>query len=214
MIRLLFTPLIVLWLLFISLIGLVHAHPYGQNAEFQDFFDQLEACVTPCFMGIQPGVTTISDAANRLESRGWNQITESYNTVLPFYIYFQWTGGADRLIDTDSLIGLYLKNGIIETINVPMRISLGDIWAAKGQADWAFGAGFSDFHGVHHAIGYQEAGQVFLFIAPYRVPGKLRRLLHAPITLSLTVDLPPAVYPHPSLRGILEGQARMLGIED
>ena len=210
MIRFLLAPLMVLPLLFVSLISVVHTHVYDTNAALESFLSALESCDSLCFMGIRPGVTSTIDGFDRLKSHGWTQVTEVYNTIYPFYLYFQATGEVDGVIDSDSLIGLYLKDGIIQSINIPMRVSLGDIWTAKGQADWAFGSGLNSSQGMNHAIGYGETGPIFLFTAPTGVRDRLRRLIDSPITLSLTVEMPPATYQHPSLRGILDGQAQIL----
>lgn len=53
--------------LFTMLMLLIHAQPYD-DMELRAFLTPPDGCPAPCFMGIQPGLTTLRDTAKHLKS--------------------------------------------------------------------------------------------------------------------------------------------------
>jgi hypothetical protein len=50
-----------LTLIFGTAIGLVRARPYD-DPEMRGFLTPPQGCAAPCFLGVQPGVTSVDDA--------------------------------------------------------------------------------------------------------------------------------------------------------
>jgi hypothetical protein len=207
MIRILSALIFRLFIVFAAVIVLIRAHPYS-SGELRESFAPPAGCSVPCFMDVQPGVTAGAEARRRLVDHGWVEITQSFNSELTQFIYLQWRGDQYDWIDREKLASVKVEDGIIQSINIPTRISLGDVWLAFGKADWAFGVSYGTFEGVDHAIGYGEPALMFWWVVPYRGANKLERMLKANTVLSLVSTEPPLVLQNPSLYDILNGSAR------
>ena len=87
--------MLMLFSLFAAGVLLVRVQPQDDHAVSSLLMS--DDCASPCSMGIQPGITTASDAVKRLENHDWVQNIEAHYTdfgqsINTFwgYIYWQW----------------------------------------------------------------------------------------------------------------------------
>lgn len=100
----------------------VCTQPYDRH-NLQDFL-LLDACARPCFMGIQPGVTTPQQALNKLRSTDLIErvgVSESLETVAWF-----WNKDRSTLIDDQQISALFYDRDQVSSIRLSTRIQLGD----------------------------------------------------------------------------------------
>ena len=69
---------------------LIHALPYDEHERHQRFWQ--DGCIAACFVGIQPGVTTVDEALKRLQASGWTSEIDNrtINNVSGF-ISWKWS---------------------------------------------------------------------------------------------------------------------------
>jgi len=99
--------MLVLFSLFGASVVLVHMQPHND----QDISGLLmsDDCPAPCFMGIQPGITTAEDAVRLLKKHDWVQNIESRYTdfgqsINTFwgYVYWQWRPNSPLWTDSPT----------------------------------------------------------------------------------------------------------------
>jgi hypothetical protein len=129
MTRILLKLIVLFVLLFVSMVGLIHAQPYD-DSELRAFLFA-DTCATPCFMGIQLGVTTTQEAFNLLARHPWvKDVTQHYWFSGPRSSLFSWSwsGQQPTLIDATAP-GIYsTQDNIVDIVQVPTTIPLGAIW--------------------------------------------------------------------------------------
>src|SRR5690242_6920493 len=90
---------LILFSLFAASILLVRAQPHDDH----DISSLLlnDTCPPPCFIGIQPGITSVNEAVKLLEMHKWVQNIESRYTdfgqspnTFWGYVYWQWKPGS------------------------------------------------------------------------------------------------------------------------
>lgn len=111
-------------LLFISAaLFFIRAQPY-ENREVRAFLLGHD-CARPCFMGIQPGVTTPQQALHQLRSSELISrvgVSESLETMAWF-----WDEKRSNLMDVSQIPALFYDRDQISSIRVYTRIKLGDL---------------------------------------------------------------------------------------
>ena len=130
--------MLILFSLFTASVLLVHAQPHDDHNVSSLLVNDI--CASPCFMGIQPGVTLAGDAVKLLESHEWVQNIEarytdfgqSTNTFWG-YVYWQWKPGSPLWTHTPSYtLGLhdsYLRilDGRVNEIAFSTSLPLGAV---------------------------------------------------------------------------------------
>jgi hypothetical protein len=113
---------------------LIHAQPYD-DTELRAFLFPANDCAAPCFMGIQPGVTTIDDALAVLETNAW--VGEVYKINYPSYLSWSWSGLQPTFIDSskNGEIAAYSGRGV-EKIIIPTKFSVIEFWWLYGKPYW------------------------------------------------------------------------------
>jgi hypothetical protein len=110
-------------------IGLIRAQPYDDD-ELTAFLHTKD-CATPCFMGIRPGETNTQQAVALLERHPWvEKVTQHiwFGGPATSLYSWSWSGQQPALIDA-SVPGVFsTRNNIIDVLQVPTTISLGDFW--------------------------------------------------------------------------------------
>ncbi len=117
--RLIFFPL----LLISAALFFIHAQPYDGGA-VRDFLLP-DDCSTPCFMGIQPGITTPQQALSQLRSTdliSYVGVSESLETVAWF-----WNENRSTLMDETQIPALFYDRDEVSSIRLYTRIRLGDL---------------------------------------------------------------------------------------
>lgn len=102
---------------------LIRAQPYD-NRDVEAFLFS-DACLRPCFMGIQPGVTTPQQALNQLRSTDLIShvgVSESLETIAWF-----WNEKQASLMDNQQIPALFYDRDAVSTIGLYTRFRLGDV---------------------------------------------------------------------------------------
>jgi hypothetical protein len=162
MIRALFIPILPLTLLFASMIGMVYALP-GEDDSLTAFLAPPEGCPAPCWQGIRPGITSISDAIDILVEHPWIHhliITESYEARGGGFIGWAWNGQQPALIDGRFRGVMWVSDGIVRSVRIPTTITFGALWLrlhrpARGSFRLALDAQAMD-HVVIHLAAYPD----------------------------------------------------------
>ncbi len=98
-------------------------------------------CSAPCFMGIQPGITSGSVAYERLQTHAW---VKDVNAVLgqnrDDLFTWRWSGQAPQLLHTPFLEAgeIEVQAGIVRSIKVRSVIPLGAVWLTFGRPGYGF----------------------------------------------------------------------------
>ncbi|MBI1278953.1 MAG: hypothetical protein GC179_12565 [Anaerolineaceae bacterium] len=111
-------------LLFLSAaLLMIRAQSYD-NRDVQAFLLP-DGCTSPCFMGIQPGITKPQDALSQLrstESISRVGVSESLETIAWF-----WNENHSGLMDSSQIPALFYDRDEISSIRLYTRIRLGDL---------------------------------------------------------------------------------------
>ena len=161
---------------------LIRAQPYD-DPELRVFLPAPEACPTPCFMGIRPGVTTVGDARNILQTQPLFANTIGLNP--PYGLRFR-ANHPHGLITDQIYSYLEMEGGIIQWLRIHTNLSLGEVWAAYGQPDWGTRTYTLDSSLIYYAIGYNQPDISFEFaINIERGPIRLTDIFQQKVTLRI-----------------------------
>jgi hypothetical protein len=163
---------------FSAAIGLVRARPYNDPA-MHTFLIPPHDCDSPCFLGVQPGVTTMDEAVVLLEASGWIAEVEAggrFHDLL-------WSGDQPDFIDDESPNYFMIRAGVVDSIRLRTRLRLGDVVALLGRPDdsfsWLTGSG----SGVFYAMIYTQLGVEVSGFAP--CPALRREMWQMPVEIRL-----------------------------
>jgi hypothetical protein len=128
-----------LCILFTIPILLIHAQSYD-DSELRGFLTPPEGCPAPCFMGIQPGVTTVDDAIAILQANEWvaEVSPTAFNRLGLQRIEWGWGGNVSPLLEPDPIPRsggrLIADEGIVQYMELLTRIRAGEAWLILGKA--------------------------------------------------------------------------------
>ncbi len=117
-----------------TLLLIIRAQPYDDR-ELRELLFPAD-CLAPCFMGIQPGVTTVEEAVKALEASKW--VSAIDNGVVDREtgaIYWEWSADKPRWISTDSKGKIWVVAYVVETITIFSDIRLGETQLVLGQPE-------------------------------------------------------------------------------
>jgi hypothetical protein len=90
-------------------------------------------CPAPCWSGIQPGQTRLDDVDVLLSTNHW--VTDfGFNRGMALdtgIVIWRWTETAPAWIDTRTAGEMWVEDGIVQWIKLPVRLRFGDVWAAR-----------------------------------------------------------------------------------
>jgi hypothetical protein len=181
-------PLIVL---FIGALTMIHAQP--AEGDVRTFLQPAEGCTMPCWLGIQPGVTTLDQALAILSAHPWLEQVQLIERPPYTYIYWEWSAhkpdfmGAPRVFLPSVM---WAKGGIIQLIFIPTDLPYGEV-------SLLFGApmrGSSIVNGYPNSVALANRpitrrvisyfdGQVS-FAIQVRCPINLHQFWNAPVTIT------------------------------
>jgi hypothetical protein len=167
-----------LTLAFGAAIGLVRAQPYDAS-EIRAFLTPPQDCAAPCFLGVQPGRTTLDEAVALLEASGWIAEVERGGRFHDFL----WNGQQPDFIDDRALNYFMIRAGVVDQIRLRTRLRLGDVVGLLGRPDdsfsWLTGSG----SGVFYAMIYTRLGVEVSGFAP--CPALRRNMWQMPVEIRL-----------------------------
>jgi hypothetical protein len=118
-------------------IGVIRAQPYDDTT-LDPLLTPPAGCAMPCFIGVQPGVTTWDDSIGILESNQWVEgVYTAANTI-----DWLWNGRQPAIFDTSSQFfqgrvefGNIDDSHRITTIAIKSTLTFGDLWLVLGRPD-------------------------------------------------------------------------------
>jgi hypothetical protein len=186
----------------IAVIGLAHEQPVNES-DLRALLIPPEGCAMPCFLGIQPGVTSVDEAVILLSDHPWIERVFVERRPLVHYLYWTWNGSQPDFVDDPRSRmppHLWAQNRIVQYIALPTDIPYADLFTLWGTPDGGrFDASrFRDSSGfrsnANHAAAYFN-GQV-LIDTDVHCPIEERRFWESTVMLTY--------YATPNTRGVLE----------
>jgi len=130
MLRLILKPLLLLVVLCAVLIGAAYSQPADLSA-LGGLILPDAACASPCWQGIEIGVTTRQQAMELLEVHPW--VAQVYQTALA--VTWRWNGSQPPLFNGEKDGLLQIGGGVVRQIRIQTLIPFGDIWLLLDRPD-------------------------------------------------------------------------------
>ncbi|MEP7291026.1 MAG: hypothetical protein ABI835_04550 [Chloroflexota bacterium] len=130
MLRLMLKPLVLLVALSFALIGAAHS----QSSDDRDLGTVIlpsPECASPCWQGIEIGVTTRQQATEMLEAHPW--VAQVYQTSLA--VTWRWNGKQPARFNGDKDGLLQIGGGVVRQIRIQTLIPFGDVWLLLDRPD-------------------------------------------------------------------------------
>ncbi len=196
-------PYLLRWMLILSglfllPVLLIRAQPYD-DGELRAFLTPPDGCPAPCFMGIRPGVTTVEEVLDLLAKQS---IVVDYHDTNGIHFHASHPQG---LIDDTTTSSLSFENNQVQFMKIYSNITLGELWAAYGQADWSsrhpLGSLGQEIPHIHYDFGYNEHGLTFMLYTQRQCGhNKFQYLLQAKLNLIWEAHLKFNTNLHPTLQ--------------
>ncbi|MBZ0293628.1 MAG: hypothetical protein K8L99_13760 [Anaerolineae bacterium] len=177
-------------LLFCFMVLLIRAQPYDDH-DLRTFLMPSSGCVSPCFMSIQPGVTTEIELMSILESHDWVASLQRTSPSAPS-IRWEWSGAQPAFIDPQQMGEARLgSDGLVNGIYVQTTIPFVWLRHLLGLPTW-FNTYSYEFRTRTYYFGY-PAHHLLLWVKGERCGG-LDDLLHQPTSFGLLAQLIESPY--------------------
>jgi hypothetical protein len=190
----------VLTLVFAALVVLVASRTSRADAQLRRFLTMPD-CSTPCWQGIQVGVTTDQQALAILQHHPWIGRMAVYRypgTVGDnMLVYWDWSGQQpDWLVGAENG-ALTTRNGTVETIVLQTTISLGDVWLLLGRPQKGVLVSMVPLYGepVYYHHGAYRDGHITVR-SRVACPLRLLALWEAPVEITLRADTQAITVPY------------------
>ncbi len=191
---LIFRFLMIVFLLFASLVMLIHSQPFddgGLSALLKP-----TDCLAPCLIGIQPGITTAAEARDLLENQqlvaSWIEPLSDSNQPPddPSLALLRWRWSNQRplmLTGTDASLLYDKKSGLVVTFgSMNTRIPLAILLIELGQPTVGYmsgGINDRDRPTFTYAAAYPDLH--FDVVSYIQCPMTLHQLWEAPVTIQI-----------------------------
>lgn len=135
MARLLLAATFVLTTLFTLCVTLIHAQPVN-DAALRTFVLPSPDCATPCWQGLEPGVTDIYNIMSTLNNHVWvSSVThENYSKFSNGFVRWQWSDERPNFVL--DIGNLWYDESVIQDFSIRTDVRLGDMLLLLGQPDW------------------------------------------------------------------------------
>jgi len=96
-----------------------------------------DGCVAPCWIGIQPEVTTAGEAIDILEAHPWIAELRTIDGMVTSDRLIQWTwsGAQPSVLDSTRQGQAWVRNNIVYLIELPLTARFEMVWSAYGLPD-------------------------------------------------------------------------------
>ena len=124
-----------LWVLASLALGLPRSIVDPLDSEVQTLIGISESCAQPCWQGIRPATTSSTDAIARLNAMPWVVNISAIQGIVTndSIIRWKWSGQQAKIIDGERDGTIWLHNGLVYSIEIPLKISFASIWQAVGK---------------------------------------------------------------------------------
>ncbi len=191
MTRLLVFPTVVLLVLFGTLIALIHTQIYDDHTIRAILLPT--DCNSPCFMGIQPGVTRVKDAYALLTANPWvGEISSHIDAgCCTIAINWKWNGKQPAILDGgENAIYVAFKpvtgEQIVQNIVLHTRIEAGNAVLVLGEWPLQESGALQGLNSAYVEAFYSQQMMHLSMSVP--CPVTYWRLWQAPITMALSKD--------------------------
>jgi hypothetical protein len=179
-------------LLFASMIGLIHARPF-QDDRLEAFLAAPPGCPAPCWQGIRPGTTTVSEALDILQAHPWIDhviITERYGATRDGFIGWAWSAGPPAPIDRRAGGAMWVEDDIVRSVRIPTTIAFGALWLRFDRPQRGSFSLALDARAMDHVVIHYAAYPDFNFVAWNEVscPLRLADFWRTPMVIQFTVS--------------------------
>jgi len=195
LLRLIIRPIILVWLLLASITLLIRLQPFDDGGLRALFIT--DNCSSPCFLGIQPGITTALEARDLLEKRGlinqWIEplqpIDQQDEDVSFASLRWRWSINRPALLTSMEANLVYdRKTGLVMSIgSMGTRLSLGNLLVDLGQPSVGYMTltiNDRDRPTFTHVAGYPRWH--FNLVSNIQCPMTVKQLWETPVTLEIT----------------------------
>ena len=186
MLRFLLMPMLALTLLFGAAIGSIRAQPddAAYRQAVRDFLLPPLDCPSPCWQGIRPGITTLNEALELLDSRGWTGTINFHRGMAmdTGLLLMEWSGQQPAFIDPEQPALFWIEANIVERMAVRMNIPYADAWRSLSMPErGAVSIGSTSPPIFNHYAGYHDtaAGVDFVLYSAENCPFNPQRLWNA-----------------------------------
>jgi hypothetical protein len=171
---------------------LIHAQPYDEHERYQRFIP--DGCTSACFVGIQPGVTTVDEALKLLQASRWiSQIDNRTVNNVSGYISWQWSDQKPDWISGTTEGEIWATQKRVVQVMIYGDLLLGDTQLALGLPDQEVIDTTEDRRRVYslYTAAYAQAGLMIQSWQPCRVLEPLRR----PVIVTYILPTNPKMFP-------------------
>jgi hypothetical protein len=188
--RLIITLIVTISLLLAVVVTLIHSQPFDDGG-FQALIFA-DNCSSSCLLGIQPGVTTITEARNLLEKHHlvseWIEPVNQQADPNFALLHWRWSNNRPALLTGTNASLIYdRKTGLVITFGeMQTRLPLGEILVMLGQPRLGYiSGGFNDRDGaiLTHVVDYTR--HQLNLISTVQCPMTVRGLWDAPVALQI-----------------------------
>ncbi len=147
---------LILSLMLTGIIGLIRAQPYDDGGADMLFAIE-DTCVAPCFMGIQPGMTTATEALSLLSGHPWVKTVDAPSSRSQVTIRWEWSGQQPEVIDAAVLGQIRLfSDQRVSMIQISTHLPLERMRLNLGLPTW-FNTAEYDLPSRAHYFAYSDA---------------------------------------------------------
>lgn len=124
-----------LWMLAILALGLPRTVDDPLVAELRALLISDAACPQPCWQGIRPAQTSSTDAIAQLKTMPWVTNISAIQGIVTndSIIRWKWNGQQSSIIDIERDGTIWLHNGLVYSIELPLKASFAQVWQAAGK---------------------------------------------------------------------------------
>jgi hypothetical protein len=167
-------PILILTLLIALLIGGLRSGAYTD-----DLYGLIVPhCTTPCWQGIEIGVTTREEATRILETHPW--VAQVFHTRLA--VTWRWNGSQPAIFNSAKDGLLQIGGNVVRQLRIQTLIPFGEVWLVLGRPDDARLVRPFTRYSAYQIVGYDLGIQV---ISSMSCPVEPKILWMAPITLGM-----------------------------
>jgi hypothetical protein len=136
--KVLLTSFIGLWIVASLAMGLPRLMLDPAEVELRRLLVPSAGCPQPCWETIRPNVTSSTEAIARLNTMPWvTNITAIQGIVTnDSIIRWEWNGQQSPVIDGERGGTIWLHNGLVYSIELPLKVTYAKVWQAIGKPDY------------------------------------------------------------------------------
>jgi hypothetical protein len=168
MLRFWLTPVLALSLLFAITISAVNARPYD-NPDLRAFLQAAHECTLPCWGGIRPGVTGLSEIQIVLGNHEWVREVTFTPTTGPDtgFMTWRWRDPVTGVIDATQQGEAGISDGVVTWLQIPTVMAFGDVWLTMGPPQRGRTiAGRRPAYMIRHYAAYADQGVQVRYAIP------------------------------------------------